>query len=466
MKNNLENIKDLEHHIEKWMIDDCDDSLLFSNYYMNNRLFLTVSNKMKFSSISILILFYLIMYFVLNYFEMPISIYEYGKSIINGYRIFIMIVMSLIFENIYIIEYGAIILLSLYIGYQVYMFYQSVMTCIDHYNKCNTFTENYMGINRFIHFTKLVRDKDIKFNYFKYSDKIDKSLEFLDYYFSNDSSLGFSLVSKLSLDSYTKHINILCNYIGSIDMWIGIVDLLKINNDYSIPFYITSEKPIINITDMWNPVIKTDSIIKNSIKINNNLVIITGPNKAGKSTFMRTLLLSIYLSQSIGITCASYLEFTPFIELFTYINIPDSIGRESLFEAEINRCFEYLHKVGKYSNNNPDKKFTFGLVDELFTGTNPKEGIAGSHSIVNKLKNINTCITMLSTHFTDICKISDSNIKFIKFIAIKNEKNKYIFPYKTYNGISDQFIALELLKEKGFSNSIVMDALNYINHKN
>ena len=91
-----------------------------------------------------------------------------------------------------------------------------------------------------------------------------------------------------------------------------------------------------------------ENIVKNTIKLgggNNRNAIITGPNAGGKSTFIKSLTLSILFSQTLGITTANSFKLTPFSLVNTYLNIPDIKGKESLFEAEMHRAREHLVKL-------------------------------------------------------------------------------------------------------------------------
>jgi DNA mismatch repair ATPase MutS len=223
--------------------------------------------------------------------------------------------------------------------------------------------------------------------------------------------------------------------------------------------------------NIFMPLLDNNNQIKNNQVKNNiyidclmkpNINIITGPNQSGKSTFMRTIILNIYLSQSLGISPSDKTALTPFCEIFTYLNVPDAVGRESLFEAEMNRCFEYVNKT-EIANG-----FTIGIIDELFTGTNPKEGMASSYAIIKKLMDNPTNITFLSTHYIDMIDYLKTNnmkdLSFYKFEA-KLLDNKYIFDYKLKNGISNQHIAIELMDKRGFDKEIINNALNYLNNE-
>jgi DNA mismatch repair protein MutS len=154
------------------------------------------------------------------------------------------------------------------------------------------------------------------------------------------------------------------------------------------------------------------------------------------------------------------LYFTPFDKMFTYLNVPDNIGKESLFEAELERCYSYYQTVKNSANNYK----VIGYIDELFTGTNYLEGMSGSYAIIKKISECVDAITIVSTHFHEICDIP--NIEYCKFYAnvkkedeLKHGESIYDFTYKIQNGISDQCIALNLLKERGYGNDIIDIAL-------
>lgn len=185
-------------------------------------------------------------------------------------------------------------------------------------------------------------------------------------------------------------------------------------------------------------------------------MIITGPNKVGKSTFMGSVITNVYLAQSLGIWCADRAPLTPFRVIFTYLNVPDCVGRESPFEADINRCYNYI-KIESL------RGFGIGIVDELFTGTNPKEGKDGSYAILKRISANPTNITILSTHFHDT--LDRLNREDFEFTA-KKINDRFIYSYKIENGVSDQCIALQLLKERGFEKSIIDDAFNYVDVDN
>lgn len=453
MEKYLTMIHELESNMDDWMLEPCNKNLLYNWNLFNNRYFLTISNKLKFSSLLIVVVIYLLIYLYLYYYGLKISIIDYVKGIVVTYYNFIQLMCSFIISSSYFIEWTALILTSIYVCYQIYSTYQTINTNYEHYKLCNNFYSEYENIHKYIELVKKMCKCEIYHN----TDKVKESIKYLDYYFTENVSLGFSLITKLGTNDYIKHIDVLANFVGKIDCQICITKLL--DDGYVIPKFIRSQFPVLHVDGVWNPIIPHERRIKNSLIMDvtkPNVMIITGPNKAGKSTFMRSIITSVYLSQSLGISCSDKMVLSPFRDIFTYLNVPDCIGRESLFEAELNRCYNYIEKTESL------KGFNIGIVDELFTGTNPKEGKAASYAVLKRIANNPTNLTIISTHFHDVLTSLD-NEKFVfnKFTA-KKVDNGFLYSYKIENGISDQCIALQLLKERGFDKEIVDDALDYV----
>ena len=145
--------------------------------------------------------------------------------------------------------------------------------------------------------------------------------------------------------------------------------------------------------------------VKNTYKLDKHLLI-TGPNAAGKTTLLKTTLFNIILSQQIGYGCYKKATIVPYDMIHSYINIPDTSGRDSLFQAEAKRCKDILTKIegedSTFSNSQPKRHFC--VFDELYSGTNPYEAISSAYAYLkylNKLENVNFVLT---THFLDLCR--------------------------------------------------------------
>ena len=261
------------------------------------------------------------------------------------------------------------------------------------------------------------------------------------------------------LDDRDKLIPIL-KYIGKIDAFFSIAKLFEIyednDNKYCLVDYIQSDKPYLNIEETWHPFLNKEPIL-NDVEIgndNNRCALITGPNAAGKSTFIKTLIMNIYLSQTIGIAAATKMEITPFQLIDTYLHIPDCKGRDSLFEAEMHRCKKYINLI----KNMKEDEFAFVVMDEMFSSTNYVEGFSAAYAILNKISSYNNSLSLVTTHYTKLSKLekkTNGNIKNYNFYIKRDKCDNIIYPYKIKKGVSNQFIALELLKLNNFDEDII-----------
>ena len=240
--------------------------------------------------------------------------------------------------------------------------------------------------------------------------------------------------------------------------------LIKNEKNLTYPDYIKSEEPIIKMKGLTHPNI--DNAVENDINLDNkNNLIITGPNAAGKSTFIKAVAINILLSQTICMSFTDSIELTPFYYISSQINIVDDKGCESLFQAEMNRIIENINNVEECKKSN---KFSILFLDELFNSTNIIEGLSGSYSICKKLCDTNTNITLLTTHYNYLNKLEKNTNKFKNYkMESKQNDNIISFPYKIKEGYSKQYIALELLKNnENLKNNkqIFIDAIDFKNN--
>jgi len=157
--------------------------------------------------------------------------------------------------------------------------------------------------------------------------------------------------------------------------------------------------------------------VKNTVSLDKRLVI-TGPNASGKTTILKMTMLNILFSQQLG---HGFYEagtrIRPYHQLHSYLNIPDTSGRDSLFQAESRRCKEILDKLaggqqvptgtttqwGCGGQSPPVRHFC--IFDELYSGTNPYEAIASAYGYIMHLTKHDNVDFMLTTHYIQLCKL-------------------------------------------------------------
>jgi DNA mismatch repair protein MutS len=215
------------------------------------------------------------------------------------------------------------------------------------------------------------------------------------------------------------------------------------DNKYSLPNFIEHKNIKLKLKNCWNPYLD-DNPVTNDIDIKKNIVI-TGPNAAGKSTFIKTILLNTLLSQTLSLSSSEVINITPFEVLNSYLHIPDNKGKESLYEAEMNRSIDYIQQL-------KDNKHLKSLIimDELFSSTNSIEGLEASKIVCKKMAKYKNNLTLLTTHYYEMSTLEKESKRFKNYkFEIKRDKNKKIvFTYRLKEGASKDYIALELFENK------------------
>jgi hypothetical protein len=198
--------------------------------------------------------------------------------------------------------------------------------------------------------------------------------------------------------------------------------------------------------------INTDSanIIKNNCNLNKN-IIITGPNASGKTTTLKTALINIILSQQIGYGCFDSLKLLPYDNIHCYLNIPDTSGRDSLFQAEARRCKEIIDCVDDQTN-----KTHFCIFDELYSGTNPEEAVVSAFAFMDYIVKHDNVTCLLTTHYVKLCKklLKNKKIKNYNMKTIKTNDN-FEYTYLLEEGISKVKGGLKVLKDMNYPQEIL-----------
>jgi hypothetical protein len=183
------------------------------------------------------------------------------------------------------------------------------------------------------------------------------------------------------------------------------------------------------------------NVVKNNLKIDKN-IIITGANASGKTTIIKSVLINLILSQQIGCGFYTRLVFQPFNYFYSYINIPDTLGRDSLFQAEARRCKIILDNIEREGRH-------FCIFDELYSGTNPVEAIESANYFIQYLNYRKNVVFLLTTHYNELCKNQGVNNMFM----LMDDYNNYT--YKIKNGINDKKCVLKIFNELNYPKEIL-----------
>jgi DNA mismatch repair ATPase MutS len=242
--------------------------------------------------------------------------------------------------------------------------------------------------------------------------------------------------------------------IYSLDI-LNQISKTKFYLNYSFPQYNN------NITKIWNmknPLL-SDKQISNPLSLNKN-IIITGPNAAGKTTYVKSLLANIILSQTIGLTYSNKSQMKIYDCIYSFMRINDELGSKSYFEAEAELCAKMINKSINIKNSNKSGIF---FMDEPMNSTPPIEGISTAFAVCEKIGTNPNIDLLITTHFfklTTLEKTYPNHFINLSVNAIQNYDNTFTFPYKIKKGSSKQCIAIELLDKKNFPEDVINSAKN------
>ena len=193
-----------------------------------------------------------------------------------------------------------------------------------------------------------------------------------------------------------------------------------------------------------------DKVIANDVILDKQLII-TGPNAAGKTTVIKSTLFNIIISQQIGFGFYQRAEINPYDYLHCYLNIPDTSGRDSLFQAESRRCMEILRCI----IDNPSKRH-FCIFDELYSGTNPYEAVAAAYGYIDYISKNPKVDLILTTHYIELCQLLEkNNSETITNLHMSVCPDTGTYLYKVADGISTIKGGLKVLRELDYPSEIV-----------
>lgn len=318
---------------------------------------------------------------------------------------------------------------------------------------------------------------------------LKKSKEFFDYIeeFANETYLQNLLlkIKNLFSNQYISKIlnssikaNNLCYYdyiirvnlissiksllviIYELDSYISLSEVIK-KYDLVFPVFVKQDLPYLELNGLYNLFINNP--VPNDIIIDKkNFLFITGPNMAGKSTFLKSIGVCIYLAHlGLGVPAKS-MKLTTFDSLFSLINVEENIKLGySYFFSEVLRFREIKENILENRKN-------FIIIDEPFKGTNIKDAYDCTKKIIEYFLNFKNSVFIISSHIVELTdELSKyENIQFCSFrVEIDSYKIKY--DYKLKEGICNQRLGMILLENEAFSNKREdVSKLQKVNNKN
>ena len=244
------------------------------------------------------------------------------------------------------------------------------------------------------------------------------------------------------------------NYAGDLARWFDVIAemdaLVSLANcNYNHPEWATptvsSSEFHFSAENMGHPLIDEKRCVRNSFQLTNDeqIVIITGANMAGKSTFLRTIGINLVLASNGCKVCADSFTFSP-IRIYTNMRTTDNLmSDESYFYAELLRLQAMLNHI-----RSGEKLFV--VIDEMLKGTNSTDKLNGSKELVHQLVALKTH-GIVATHdlnLTELALIYPSAIK-NRCFEVQLSSDELIFDYKLTDGVTRTMNATFLMKKMG-----------------
>lgn len=239
--------------------------------------------------------------------------------------------------------------------------------------------------------------------------------------------------------------------IGYLDFLANCAFLMRSFKDTETPYtfvrYATQSAQL-SIEGFWNPLFKDMQPISHCISLGSNnpsIAIVTGPNKAGKSTSLQAISLATVLAQTLTIVPAKHMELSPFAYFKTGFNMPARVNHgQSLFSASL----DFAKDIIETAQQNPELPL-FIAIDELFNSTAFDQGTQIAQRFCQELAALPNCICFMATHFNDLTQLEaqkPAQFKNFKAELTTNSNNQTC--YILAPGISEVTNVLQLVDQE------------------
>ncbi|MDD5456516.1 MAG: DNA mismatch repair protein MutS [Candidatus Margulisbacteria bacterium] len=257
------------------------------------------------------------------------------------------------------------------------------------------------------------------------------------------------------LKKYTDALQIIADKISVLDCLTSLAKVARANN-YKKP--VLNDNGLFKLQNSRHPVLekKPDSyqFVANDAFFDtqtSNFVILTGPNMAGKSTYMRQIALIIIMAQIGSFVPAQEANISLTDKLFARIGASDN-----LFEGKSTFMMEMLESSGILHNATKD---SFIILDEIGRGTSTFDGLSIAASIAKYIYKQIQAKTMFATHYHEITSLTEQYPLMKNMnIAVVEEQNKIRFTYKVIPGKAEKSYGIHVADLAGLPKEIIRDA--------
>lgn len=255
--------------------------------------------------------------------------------------------------------------------------------------------------------------------------------------------------------AYAGRLNSAANVIGTLD---ALLSLAFIANQYRYCRPVIANNGELKITDGRHPIIEqlntTERFIPNDVQLNMDscrMMIITGPNMAGKSTVMRQTALIVLMAQMGSFVPASEAMISVVDRIFTRVGASDNLVKgESTFMVEMREASTILREATKNS---------LILIDEIGRGTSTYDGVSIAWAVAEYLHDSVSAKTLFATHYHELTDLALTSPGIKNFnIAVKEWNEQIIFLRKLVAGGVNRSYGIEVARLAGLPDGVITKA--------
>ena len=268
---------------------------------------------------------------------------------------------------------------------------------------------------------------------------------------------NLSFFSTLYYDSlfrytYRRQLDRLIQVMSEIDVYISVADVAREKKlNYATASH--RETHSTRVEGLFHP--SLPSPVPNSISIDRdkNVIFLTGANMAGKSTFMKSYGIAVYLAHMGFPVPATEMTFSVLEGMYTSINLPDNLSLGySHFYAEVLRVKQAANEVGM-------PKDMLVIFDELFKGTNVKDAFDATVAVTQAFGKWDNSQFIISTHIVEAGEMlrDNNNMQFL-YLPTRLDHNMPVYTYKLEQGISGDRHGMRIIHNERIVETIVKNA--------
>jgi DNA mismatch repair ATPase MutS len=232
--------------------------------------------------------------------------------------------------------------------------------------------------------------------------------------------------------TFSAEMEVILEVIYELDLYISVADVARAR-DFSYAVAYPKEHNIFRAEELGHPGL--EKAVGNPLALyrESNIVFLTGANMAGKSTFMKSFGIAVYLAHMGFPVAAREMEFSVRDGLYSSINVPDNLNLGySHFYAEVLRVKTVAEEVSRC-------RHLIVLFDELFKGTNVKDAYDATLAVTQAFAEYRNCFFIISTHIIEVGEVLRARSGNVQFAYLPTVMEGHLprYTYRLTAGITN-----------------------------